>query len=85
MSQSTLVIISRTNILVVVITIGATLGVVMASNGIEGSMSIIVWLLIWRFVLGIGIGTMNSHPSNQTQAKVFQHRSRLSAQCCNLL
>ena len=39
-----------------IITIGATLGVVMASNGAYGSMSIIVWPLIWRFVLGIGIG-----------------------------
>lgn len=34
----------------------------MASNGItdnqgkNGSMSMIVWLLAWRFVLGIGIG-----------------------------
>jgi PHS family inorganic phosphate transporter-like MFS transporter len=39
-----------------IITIGATLGVVMSSPGVEGSMSIIVWLLVWRFVLGIGIG-----------------------------
>ncbi|TGO55283.1 hypothetical protein BCON_0094g00330 [Botryotinia convoluta] len=39
------------------ITIFATLGVVMSSSGIEGSMSIIVWLLVWRFVLGIGIGS----------------------------
>jgi PHS family inorganic phosphate transporter-like MFS transporter len=39
-----------------IITIGATLGVVMASNGTEGSMSVIVWLLVWRFVMGIGIG-----------------------------
>jgi PHS family inorganic phosphate transporter-like MFS transporter len=39
-----------------IITIGATLGVVMSSPGAEGSMSIIVWLLVWRFVLGIGIG-----------------------------
>lgn len=39
-----------------VITIGATLGVVMASNGIDGSMSVMAWLLIWRCVLGIGIG-----------------------------
>jgi len=38
-----------------IITIGATLGMVMASNG-EGSMSFIVWLLVWRFILGIGIG-----------------------------
>jgi MFS transporter, PHS family, inorganic phosphate transporter len=40
-----------------IITIGANLGVVMSSNGINGSMSIIVWLLIWRFFLGIGIGS----------------------------
>ena len=39
-----------------VITIAATLGVVMASNGTEGSMSIIAWLLVWRCVLGVGIG-----------------------------
>lgn len=39
-----------------VITIAATLGVVMSSTGTEGSMSIIAWLLVWRFVLGIGIG-----------------------------
>ncbi|KAI9646419.1 hypothetical protein NHQ30_004411 [Ciborinia camelliae] len=39
------------------ITIFATLGVVMSSSGIEGSMSIIVWLLVWRFILGIGIGS----------------------------
>lgn len=39
-----------------IITIGSTLGVVMASPGVNGSMSFIVWLLVWRFVLGIGIG-----------------------------
>jgi len=45
-----------------IITISATLGVVMSSNGItdvhskSGSMSVIAWLLVWRFVLGIGIG-----------------------------
>ncbi len=39
-----------------VITIAATLGVVMSSNGVNGSMSVITWLLVWRFVLGIGIG-----------------------------
>lgn len=38
------------------ITIGAALGVVMCSNGIDGSVSIMTWLLLWRFVLGIGIG-----------------------------
>jgi PHS family inorganic phosphate transporter-like MFS transporter len=39
-----------------IITIASTLGVVMSSTGKEGSMSLIVWLLVWRFVLGIGIG-----------------------------
>ena len=39
-----------------IITIVANLGVVMASNGTEGSMSVIVWLLVWRFVTGLGIG-----------------------------
>jgi len=39
-----------------IITIGATLGMVMASDGFDNSMSCIAWLLIWRFVLGIGIG-----------------------------
>ncbi|KAF8853361.1 MFS general substrate transporter [Acephala macrosclerotiorum] len=39
-----------------IITIGATLGVVMASNGLHGSMSVFVGLLVWRFILGIGIG-----------------------------
>ncbi len=39
-----------------IITIGATLGVVMCSTGIDGSVSLITWLLIWRFTLGVGIG-----------------------------
>jgi PHS family inorganic phosphate transporter-like MFS transporter len=43
-----------------IITIGATLGVVMCSNGIDGSVSIITWLFIWRSALGIGIGA--DHP-----------------------
>ncbi|PQE31248.1 hypothetical protein CJF32_00001827 [Rutstroemia sp. NJR-2017a WRK4] len=40
-----------------IITIFATLGVVMSSNGTEGSMSVIAWLLVWRFASGIGIGS----------------------------
>jgi PHS family inorganic phosphate transporter-like MFS transporter len=46
-----------------IITIGSTLGMVMASNGIDGSMSIFVWLAVWRFVLGIGIGAEQVLPS----------------------
>lgn len=46
-----------------IITIVSTLGMVMASNGINGSMSIFVWLSIWRFFLGIGIGAEQVLPS----------------------
>ncbi|KAK5950730.1 hypothetical protein OHC33_008113 [Knufia fluminis] len=36
--------------------ITATLGVVMSSEGAEGSMSVFAWLLWWRVVVGIGVG-----------------------------
>jgi PHS family inorganic phosphate transporter-like MFS transporter len=39
-----------------IITIFSTLGVVMASGGVNSSMSDIAWLLVWRFCLEIGIG-----------------------------
>lgn len=39
-----------------VITVGGTMGVLMSSQG-EGSMSIIGWLLWWRVVVGLGIGS----------------------------
>jgi PHS family inorganic phosphate transporter-like MFS transporter len=39
-----------------IIMLMATLGTVMSSNGVDGSMSMIGWLLFWRFVLGVGIG-----------------------------
>lgn len=29
----------------------------MSSSGVEGSMSVIVRLLVWRFVSGIGFGS----------------------------
>lgn len=68
-----------------VITIGATLGVVMSSNGIEGSMSIIVWLLVWRFVLGIGIGTPSSSALFDFGADSALDRCRLSLERSDLL
>lgn len=34
----------------------ATLSIAQASNGLEGSMNIEVWIYFWRIVLGIGIG-----------------------------
>ncbi|KAI5240891.1 inorganic phosphate transporter [Aureobasidium subglaciale] len=39
-----------------IITVVAALGSAMASNGINGSMSLIGWLIFWRLIMGIGIG-----------------------------
>jgi PHS family inorganic phosphate transporter-like MFS transporter len=34
----------------------ATVGVAMAANGASGSMSLVGWLVSWRFIMGVGIG-----------------------------
>lgn len=39
-----------------IILITATLGVVMSSEGAEGSMSVFAWLIWWRIIVGIGVG-----------------------------
>ncbi|TIA17890.1 inorganic phosphate transporter [Aureobasidium pullulans] len=39
-----------------IITVAAALGSAMASNGMNGSMSLIGWLIFWRLIMGIGIG-----------------------------
>lgn len=39
-----------------VLLITATLGVVMSSEGKDGSMSIFTWLIWWRVCVGIGVG-----------------------------
>lgn len=39
-----------------VLLIGSTLGVVMSSEGRNGSMSIYAWLIWWRIMVGIGVG-----------------------------
>lgn len=57
-----------------IITIGATLGVVMSSPGVEGSMSIIVWLLFWRFALGIGIGAEQVFPNQMYTFRRRRHQ-----------
>ena len=36
--------------------IGSTLGVVMSSEGHNGSMSVFGWLIWWRLMVGIGVG-----------------------------
>ena len=56
----------------------------MSSDGIEGSMSIIVWLLIWRFVLGIGIGTRPWGRLLRFDSNSRTCRSRLSSECSHL-
>jgi PHS family inorganic phosphate transporter-like MFS transporter len=38
------------------ITITASLGFASASAGVNGSMSIVGWLIFWRLVMGWGIG-----------------------------
>lgn len=38
------------------VVIFGTLGTVQASDGSYGSMSVIGWLMFWRFFMGIGIG-----------------------------
>ncbi|KAK5071786.1 hypothetical protein LTR64_004437 [Lithohypha guttulata] len=39
-----------------ILLIAATLGVVMSSEGAEGSMSVFAWLIWWRIIVGIGVG-----------------------------
>ena len=39
-----------------ILMITSTLGVVMASRGENGSMSVYAWLLWWRIIVGIGVG-----------------------------
>jgi MFS transporter, PHS family, inorganic phosphate transporter len=39
-----------------VIVVISTIGVTASSTGFDDSMSILVWLVAWRFVMGIGIG-----------------------------
>ncbi|TIA47877.1 inorganic phosphate transporter, partial [Aureobasidium pullulans] len=39
-----------------IITVAAALGSAMASNGMNGSMSLIGWLIFWRLIMGIGVG-----------------------------
>ena len=36
--------------------IGATLGVVMCSTGVDGSMNVFAWITFWRIMVGIGVG-----------------------------
>ena len=39
-----------------VLLIGSTLGVVMCSTGVNGSMNVFAWITFWRVMVGIGVG-----------------------------
>ncbi|RMZ79495.1 hypothetical protein DV738_g3287, partial [Chaetothyriales sp. CBS 135597] len=39
-----------------VLLIAATLGVVMCSTGVDGSMNVFAWITFWRVIVGIGVG-----------------------------
>ncbi|RMZ88798.1 hypothetical protein DV736_g3970, partial [Chaetothyriales sp. CBS 134916] len=39
-----------------VLLITATLGVVMCSTGVDGSMNVFAWITFWRVIVGIGVG-----------------------------
>jgi MFS transporter, PHS family, inorganic phosphate transporter len=39
-----------------VLLIASTLGVVMCSTGVDGSMNVFAWITFWRVLVGIGVG-----------------------------
>ncbi|KAJ6106671.1 hypothetical protein N7512_010188 [Penicillium capsulatum] len=60
--------------------ITATLGVVMSSNGENGSMNVYGWLIWWRICVGIGVGA--DYPLSAVITSEFaptKHRARMMA------
>jgi len=47
--------------LVLAIILWATLGLAIAADESRGSMIIIAWLVLWRFVMGVGVGGEHVH------------------------
>ncbi|KAF7713253.1 Uncharacterized protein PECH_003131 [Penicillium ucsense] len=63
-----------------VLLITSTLGVVMASTGVNGSMNIYAWLIWWRICVGIGVGA--DYPLSAVITSEFaptKHRARMMA------
>ncbi|PYH88771.1 phosphate transporter [Aspergillus ellipticus CBS 707.79] len=63
-----------------ILMITSTLGVVMASRGENGSMSIYAWFIWWRIVVGIGVGA--DYPLSAVITSEFaptKHRARMMA------
>ena len=64
-------------LLIIIISV---IGVTMASNGSSNSMSLVGWLVAWRFLLGIGIG--GDYPLSAVITSEFaptKHRTRMLA------
>ena len=71
-----------------VIIMWATLELAGAAEGSHGSMSIVGWLFVWRFFMGIGkpsvLYSARTWIKDPTKAhKTIRHRWRLSAECCD--
>ncbi|KAJ5954803.1 hypothetical protein N7501_009082 [Penicillium viridicatum] len=63
-----------------VLLITATLGVVMSSTGVDGSMNVFAWLIWWRICVGIGVGA--DYPLSAVITSEFaptKHRARMMA------
>ncbi|KAJ5384838.1 Major facilitator superfamily domain general substrate transporter [Penicillium concentricum] len=63
-----------------VLLITATLGVVMSSTGVDGSMNVYAWLIWWRICVGIGVGA--DYPLSAVITSEFaptKHRARMMA------
>ncbi|KAL1962575.1 hypothetical protein VTN77DRAFT_9368 [Rasamsonia byssochlamydoides] len=63
-----------------VLLIASTLGVAMASTGVNNSMNIFAWLIWWRVVTGIGVGA--DYPLSAVITSEFaptKHRARMLA------
>lgn len=57
-----------------VLLITATLGVVMSSTGVDGSMNVFAWLIWWRICVGIGVGA--DYPLSAVITSEYVDRSR---------
>ncbi|KAJ5960132.1 uncharacterized protein N7479_007282 [Penicillium vulpinum] len=63
-----------------VLLITATLGVLMSSSGVDGSMNVYAWIIWWRICVGIGVGA--DYPLSAVITSEFaptKHRGRMLA------
>ena len=58
-----------------VVLIGSVLGAAMSSTGKDNSMSIVSWMIFWRFVTGLSIGAEYPLSAVLTSESVFRRRT----------